>query len=161
MGAPLPQLNRIAIGADEAAPEADLSQMMIRRRKSAAAERVAALEIGRGDVEPADVTVGDGLFFKKGFATAEGFRPSYWVYERHSRDEPAAAAVSAAPDASVARGASAVPINLDAEPDPEDEAEPVEPAAARDAPQPAPLGDAPGLEPEADRSTILNGRSSA
>ena len=84
-------LERVSLSAGEIAPEADLSQMMARRwRSSGVADRTAALEIVHGASGNADSSASDGLFFKKGFATAEGFRPSYWVYERESEDQASA-----------------------------------------------------------------------
>lgn len=147
------------LSTDEIAPEADLSQMMARRwRSSAVAERTAALEIVHGATGHADSSLSDGLFFKKGFATAEGFRPSYWVYERPAEDRALAndpVALQPAPNPQRPAEEPALPLasipNLlppdeTGEAD-EDESESIEPAVS-------PAASA-GIEPEADLSKIM------
>lgn len=55
------------------APEADLRTVVIRRRDSLAQADDAKPALARSELP-------DGLFFTKGLATTEGFRPSYWSY---------------------------------------------------------------------------------
>jgi hypothetical protein len=56
------------------APEADLRSVVIRRRDD---------HVHAEDVKPAlgHADLAAGLFFAKGHATAQAFRPSYWSYE--------------------------------------------------------------------------------
>ena len=148
-------LERMPLGTDEIAPEADLSQMMARRwRSSAVAERTAALEIVHSATGQAESSLSDGLFFKKGFATAEGFRPSYWVYERPSEDQTLAndpVALQPAPKPQRSAEEPVIPLAsmpnllLPDETGEADEDESAEPVAAANA----------GIEPEADLSKIV------
>ena len=55
------------------APEADLRTVTIRRRDSLAQADDTKLALARSELP-------DGLFFAKGLASTEGFRPSYWSY---------------------------------------------------------------------------------
>lgn len=144
-------LERVSLSAGDIAPEADLSQMMMarRQRSGAAADRTAALEIVHSAAGLADSSLSDGLFFKKGFATAEGFRPSYWVYERSSEEAPRANLPKALPPSDAAPTPIAAIANLvlpDDAGDPdeaEDEGIAASPAAASD------------VEPEGDLSKIM------
>lgn len=75
-----------SVSLKRVAPELDLRTVMIRRpRAGAAPPIVEAVASRHGDAEPADI------FFHKGNATAEGFRPAYWTYEVADADEARAA----------------------------------------------------------------------
>jgi hypothetical protein len=61
-------------------PAADLSTIRIVRRDKGPAS-IIALADSRPAAEEASKAGGDGMFYKKGSATAATFRPAYWSYE--------------------------------------------------------------------------------
>ncbi len=65
---------------DDFPPAADLSTIRIVRRDKGPASIIALAADNRAGDEPGKPG-GDGMFYKKGSATAATFRPSYWSYE--------------------------------------------------------------------------------
>jgi hypothetical protein len=64
-------------------PAADLSTIRIVRRDKGPAS-VIALADSRPAGDEVAKPAGDGMFYKKGSATAATFRPAYWSYEPHT-----------------------------------------------------------------------------
>lgn len=86
------------------APEADLRTVAIRKQRQRS-EPINATQTQHGKS-----AVEGSLFFMKGSATADGFRPSYWTYDRPSED---ATRVSSSGNPLIAEKRTATPHALD------------------------------------------------
>lgn len=74
------RLNAALTAPGDLPPAADLSTIRIVRRDKGPAS-VIALADNRPAADGAAKPAGDGMFYKKGSATAATFRPAYWSYE--------------------------------------------------------------------------------
>jgi hypothetical protein len=85
------RLNATLPDASELPPAADLSSIRIVRRDKGPAP-VIALADSRPAGDDAAKPATDGLFYKKGNASAATFRPAYWTYEPSTPNAPGAVA---------------------------------------------------------------------
>jgi hypothetical protein len=148
------RLSAALTAPSELPPAADLSTIRIVRRDKGPAS-VIALADSRPAGDEAAKPSGDGMFYKKGSATAATFRPAYWSYEpnaaqlagpvaslerqldaRRRSNSPAVAAMEAKPEEKPLASLGTAPVISKLAPTVEPLAQP---APTRASPEPAEL----------------------